>query len=105
MGSLAAMKSAKGSRERYGQADATEDELIPQGIEGIVPYSGTVEKVLLQYSGGLRAAMGYCGSKTTAELQKKGTFVKVSFAGVREAHPHDVKIIKEAPNYSFGQNM
>ncbi len=105
MGSLAAMKAAKGSRERYGQADASEEELIPQGIEGIVPYSGTVEKVLLQYSGGLRSAMGYCGSRTIPELQKNGSFVKVSFAGVREAHPHDIKIIKEAPNYSLGQNI
>jgi IMP dehydrogenase len=101
MGSLAAMKSGLGSRERYGQADAKEDELIPQGIEGIVPYAGSLEKVLLQYSGGLKAAMGYCGARTIPALQHGGSFTLVSAAGVREGHPHDVKIIKEAPNYSL----
>jgi IMP dehydrogenase len=101
MGSLAAMKAALGSRERYGQADAREDELIPQGIEGIVPFSGSVEKVMTQFCGGLKAALGYCGCRTIRELQRRGTFVRVSDAGVREAHPHDVKIIKEAPNYSL----
>lgn len=101
MGSLAAMKTALGSRERYGQADAAEDELIPQGIEGIVPYSGSLEKVLNQFCGGLRAAMGYAGCRTITELQTKAGFVRVSAAGVREAHPHDVKVIKESPNYSL----
>lgn len=101
MGSLAAMKSALGSRERYGQADTREDELIPQGIEGIVPHAGNVEKVLVQYAGGLQASMGYCGCRTIPLLQKNGSFTKVSQAGVREGHPHDVKIIKEAPNYSL----
>jgi IMP dehydrogenase len=101
MGSLAAMKSALGSRERYGQAETREDELIPQGIEGIVPYAGNVEKVLVQYSGGLKASMGYCGCRTIPMLQKNGSFTLVSHAGVREGHPHDVKIIKEAPNYSL----
>jgi len=101
MGSLAAMKSALGSRERYGQAEARDDELIPQGVEGIVPYAGNVEKVLLQYSGGLKASMGYCGCRTISALQKNGSFTQVSPAGVREGHPHDVKIIKEAPNYSI----
>jgi len=102
MGSLAAMKSSAGSRERYGQADTDEDALIPQGIEGIVPFSGTVEKVLTQFCGGLRAALGYAGSRTLTELQRHSTLVRVTSAGVREAHPHDVKIIKEAPNYSLG---
>jgi len=101
MGSLAAMKTSPGSRERYGQADAREDELIPQGIEGIVPYSGSVEKVLVQYAGGLRASMGFCGCRTVAKLQAHGSFTLVSSAGMREGHPHDVKIIKEAPNYSL----
>lgn len=101
MGSLAAMKSAMGSRERYGQAETREDELIPQGIEGIVPYAGNVEKVLIQYAGGLRASMGYCGCRTISALQKNGSFTQMSPAGVREGHPHDVKIIKEAPNYSI----
>lgn len=100
MGSLAAMKTALGSRERYGQADAQEDELIPQGVEGIVPFSGSLEEVLTQFCGGLRAAMGYCGCRTIPDLQQHSQFVRVSPSGVREAHAHDVKIIKEAPNYS-----
>ncbi len=101
MGSLAAMKSALGSRERYGQADARDDELIPQGIEGIVPFSGNLEKVMTQFCGGLQAAMGYCGCRTIRELQQHGSFVRITSAGVREAHPHDVKIIKESPNYTL----
>ncbi len=101
MGSLAAMKSALGSRERYGQADASENELIPQGIEGIVPYAGSLAKVIVQYIGGLKASMGYCGCRTISALQKNASFTRVSSAGVREGHPHDVKIIKEAPNYSI----
>lgn len=101
MGSLAAMKAAAGSRERYGQADASEEELIPQGIEGIVPFSGSLEKVLTQFSGGLRAALGYCGCRTISELQRRASFVKISDAAVREAHPHDIKIIKESPNYTL----
>jgi IMP dehydrogenase len=100
MGSLAAMREGMASRERYGQSSALEeDELVPQGIEGIVPYAGTVGTVMTQYSGGLRAALGYCGCRTVADLQQRGRFVRVTLAGVREAHPHDVKIIKEAPNY------
>ena len=79
-----------------------EDELVPQGIEGIVPYAGTVRKVMIQYCGGLRASLGYCGCRTIAELRQRGRFVRVSLAGVTEAHPHDVKILKEAPNYRSG---
>jgi IMP dehydrogenase len=99
MGSLAAMKQAVGSRERYAQVNVTEDDLVPQGIEGIVPYAGTVKKVMTQFCGGLRSAMGYCGCRTMAELQAHGRFVRVSLAGLQEAHPHDVKIMREAPNY------
>lgn len=99
MGSLSAMKEGAASRERYGQSSSHEDELVPQGIEGIVPYSGSVRKVMIQYCGGLRASMGYCGCRTIAELQQRGRFVRVSLAGITEAHPHDVKIMKEAPNY------
>lgn len=99
MGSLAAMREGAASRERYGQSNSREDELVPQGVEGIIPYSGSVRKVMVQYCGGLRAAMGYCGSRTITELRQNGRFVRVSLAGVNEAHPHDVKIIKEAPNY------
>jgi len=99
MGSIGAMVAGRGSRDRYGQAEVPEDELVPQGIEGMVPYAGTVEKVLRQFCGGLRAAMGYCGCRTIAELQSRARFVRITRAGVIEAHPHDVKITKEAPNY------
>jgi len=99
MGSIAAMREATGSRERYGQRSVDEDNLVPQGIEGIVPYAGTVQKVMTQFCGGLRSSLGYCGCHTIEELQANGHFVRVSAAGVGEAHPHDVKIMKEAPNY------
>jgi IMP dehydrogenase len=99
MGSLAAMKEGLASRERYGQSHIAESELVPQGIEGVVPYAGTVNQVIVQYMGGLRAAMGYSGCRSIPELQKRGRFIRVSMAGLREAHPHTVKILKEAPNY------
>ncbi len=99
MGSMAAMISGKGSRERYSQTNATPDELVPQGIEGIVPFVGSVKKVMLQFSGGLRSSLGYCGARTIPELRENGKMIRVSAAGVREAHPHDVKIMREAPNY------
>ncbi len=99
MGSLAAMKEGAASRERYGQGHIAEDELVPQGIEGVVPYSGTVKQITVQYMGGLRAAMGYSGCKSVNDLQLRGRFIRVSMAGLREAHPHTVKILKEAPNY------
>ena len=70
-----------------------------------MPYAGNVEKVLIQFCGGLKAAMGYCGCRTIPALQQKGTFTLLSSAGVREGHPHDVKIIKEAPNYSFNSSL
>lgn len=99
MGSLAAMKEGKGSRQRYGQDNVKDDELVPQGIEGIVPLAGSVKKIMTQFCGGLRSTLGYCGSRTIAEFKRNGMFYRVTNAGVREAHPHDVKIIKEAPNY------
>ena len=99
MGSLAAMKEGKGSRQRYGQDNVQDDELVPQGIEGIVPLSGSVKKIMTQFCGGLRSTLGYCGARTIAEMKKDAALYRVSSAGVREAHPHDVKIIKEAPNY------
>ncbi len=98
MGSLEAME--EGSKDRYFQD--TEDDvkkLVPEGISGRVPYKGLVSEVLYQLVGGLRAGMGYCGSKTIGDL-KKAKFVKISPAGVRESHPHDVQITREAPNYS-----
>ncbi len=101
MGSLSAMRTSSASRERYGQADADEKDLIPQGVEGMVPYNGTVEKVMTQFCGGLRIALGYCGCRNLSELQQHGSFIRVSLAGVREAHPHDIRITKDAPNYSM----
>jgi IMP dehydrogenase len=97
MGSLDAMKSREGSRQRYGLSN--DDDLVPQGIEGMVPFAGTVNKVMKQYSGGLQASLGYCGTRNIPELKKHGKFVRVSHAGAIEAHAHDVKITKEAPNY------
>ncbi|NCC53668.1 MAG: IMP dehydrogenase, partial [Spartobacteria bacterium] len=99
MGSLDAMKSRAGSRERYGQGNVSEEDLVPEGIEGMVPFAGSVAKVMVQYRGGLQASMGYSGCRTIDELRQRGKFVRVTHAGVKEAHPHDVVITKEAPNY------
>nr|WP_290938569.1 IMP dehydrogenase [Haliscomenobacter sp.] len=99
MGSLGAMQ--EGSKDRYFQ-DVEDDikKLVPEGIEGRVSFKGTLAEVMVQYIGGLRAGMGYCGSLTVEELQQKGRFVKITAAGVKESHPHNVNITKEAPNYS-----
>ncbi len=102
MGSLGAMRSKQGSgsKERYLQKNVSDEELVPQGIEGIVPFAGSVSAVLHQYIGGLQQTMGYIGARTIPEIRKRGIFTRVSAAGAAEAHPHDVKITKEAPNYS-----
>ena len=98
MGSIGAMQS--GSKDRYFQEHETStDKLVPEGIEGRVPYRGPLHHIIHQLLGGLRAAMGYVGAANIEELHSKGQFVKVSGAGVAEAHPHDIKITKEAPNY------
>lgn len=101
MGSMGAM--AQGSKDRYFQ-DAEDDikKLVPEGIEGRVPYKGTVAEVMVQYIGGLRAGMGYCGAANVEELREKAQFVKITSAGVHESHPHNVSITKESPNYSRG---
>ena len=99
MGSMAALKNGKGSRARYFQDNESDDGLVPQGIEGMVPYSGHVSAIMTQFCGGLRASLGYCGTKTIAELQARGKFYRVTAAGQREARPHDITITKEAPNY------
>ncbi len=100
MGSIGAM--VKGSRDRYFQAEVAEAEkLVPEGIEGRVPYSGPVSDTIFQMMGGLRSAMGYTGCKTIGELQEKGRFIKITAAGMRESHPHDVEITKESPNYKL----
>jgi len=96
MGSLAAME--KGSKDRYFQQDAK--KLVPEGVEGRVAYKGSVEDSVYQLMGGLRAGMGYCGTKTIAELRENGRFVQITGAGLKESHPHDIHITKEAPNYS-----
>lgn len=103
MGSLGAMKESQGSRGRYMQSKTPEEELVPQGIEGIVPYTGPVRKAMIQFCGGLRAALGYTGCRTIQELKDRGHLVRVSLAGLAEAHPHDIKIMKEAPNYRQGE--
>ncbi|MEK6683192.1 MAG: IMP dehydrogenase [Nitrospirota bacterium] len=97
MGSLGAM--VKGGRDRYFQEHETESKLVPEGIEGRVPYKGSIASVVYQLVGGLKAGMGYCGCRTIRELQKKARFVKLTQAGLRESHVHDVIITKEAPNY------
>ncbi len=96
MGSMAAM--AKGSKDRYFQEGAT--KLVPEGVEGRVPYKGTVSDSIFQLAGGLRSGMGYCGSPDIASLQANAIFLRVTSAGLRESHPHDIYITKEAPNYS-----
>ena len=100
MGSLGAM--ADGAADRYFQEDisaANAEKLVPEGIEGQVPYKGSVLSILHQLSGGIRSSMGYCGCTTIAQLHEKASFVEITSAGVRESHVHDVKITKEAPNY------
>ena len=102
MGSLSAMAAAKGSRERYFQ-DSTDElsKLVPEGIEGRVPFKGPLAASVFQMVGGLRAGMGYCGVRTIEELRTRTRFVRVSPAGLRESHPHDVTITQEAPNYEI----
>jgi IMP dehydrogenase len=101
MGSIGAMQ--QGSADRYFQESSTgnpnADKLVPEGIEGRVPYKGSVVAILFQLAGGLRASMGYCGCGSIAEMQAQAEFVQITSAGVRESHVHDVQITKEAPNY------
>jgi IMP dehydrogenase len=101
MGSIGAMK--QGSADRYFQeatsGNPNTDKLVPEGIEGRVPYKGSVVSIVYQLAGGVRASMGYCGCKSIAEMQEKAEFVQITSAGFRESHVHDVQITKEAPNY------
>jgi IMP dehydrogenase len=100
MGSIGAMK--EGSKDRYFQ-DVEEDiaKLVPEGVEGRVPYKGPLGDTVYQLIGGLRSAMGYCGAKNINQLRTKARFVKISSKGLKESHPHDVIITKEAPNYQI----
>ncbi|MSQ68501.1 MAG: IMP dehydrogenase [Gammaproteobacteria bacterium] len=99
MGSLGAMAQRHGSSDRYFQEDSELEKLVPEGIEGRVPYKGPLRNIVLQLLGGLRAAMGYTGCQNIAELRTKPRFLRVTLAGMRESHVHDVQITKEAPNY------
>jgi len=98
MGSISAMKL--GSKDRYSQGHIDDaSKLVPEGIEGKVPYKGPLQDIVYQMIGGLKAGMGYCGAKTIKELQERAKFVRITQAGLRESHPHDIQITKEAPNY------
>lgn len=97
MGSLSAMK--EGSKDRYFQEGAEVSKLVPEGIEGMVPYRGPVTELIHQLVGGLRSAMGYCGAKDIREFREKSRFIRVTQASIKESHPHNIKITKEAPNY------
>lgn len=102
MGSLSAMFKA-GARERYGQEVEDISKFVPEGVEGKVPYRGPVSNMIYQLIGGLKSGMGYCGCKTIEELRKKAKFIKITPAGYKESHVHDVNILKEAPNYWIGK--
>ena len=102
MGSLAAMK--RGSSDRYFQLEAATEKLVPEGIESMVPHKGALKDTVYQICGGLRSGMGYCGTPTIKELKENGKFVKITGAGLKESHPHDVIITKEAPNYNNSNN-
>jgi IMP dehydrogenase len=97
MGSIGAMQ--KGSNDRYFQEGTAADKLVPEGIEGRVPFRGSIAGIVHQMMGGLRASMGYCGSKDIATFWEKAEFVEITTAGLKESHVHDVQITAEAPNY------
>jgi IMP dehydrogenase len=99
MGSLEAMAARHSSADRYGQAGVERQKLVPEGIEGLVAYAGPVAVVLRQFVGGLRNSMGYNGCRTIPDLRERGRFLRVTEAGRRESHPHDILINKDAPNY------
>ena len=99
MGSIEAMK--EGSKDRYFQEQASERKLVPEGVEGRVPYKGPLADTVYQLIGGLRAGMGYCGTPTLQDLREKSRFIRISNAGLSESHPHNVQVTKEAPNYNL----
>jgi IMP dehydrogenase len=99
MGSLGAMAQQQGSSDRYFQEATDAEKLVPEGIEGRVPYKGSLMAIVHQLLGGVRAAMGYTGCHSIEEMRRKARFVRVTTAGMRESHVHDVAITKEAPNY------
>jgi IMP dehydrogenase len=100
MGSLGAMQ--QGSKERYRQGDVEDvQKLVPEGIEGLVPYKGPLGPFVYQLNGGVRSGMGYCGAKTIADLWERAQFIRITSAGIKESHPHDVDITKQSSNYWF----
>ncbi len=102
MGSVSAMK--EGSKDRYFQEEAEDEKLVPEGVEGRVPYKGPLADTIYQLVGGVRSGMGYCGTSDIDALQDESEFVRISAAGLRESHPHDINITREAPNYSLDEN-
>jgi IMP dehydrogenase len=92
---------AEGSKDRYFQEDAK--KLVPEGVEGRVPYKGMLSETVFQLMGGLRSGMGYCGTPSIRALRTEAEFIRITSAGLIESHPHDISITKEAPNYSVGQ--
>jgi IMP dehydrogenase len=103
MGSLGAM--VKGSSERYRQGEPGKGKLVPEGVEGRVPFKGALSDYVYQLVGGLRAGMGYCGTTTIDELRTQAKFIRVTAASIREGHPHDIAITQESPNYSPDYTM
>ena len=103
MGSMGAMEQAQGSRDRYFQEDAK--KLVPEGVEGRVPYKGSLADTIFQMVGGLRASMGYCGCATIDDMRRDAEFIRITNAGLQESHPHDIYITREAPNYSRSSDM
>ncbi len=96
MGSIGAMQA--GSKDRYFQNDT--DKFVPEGVEGRVPYRGVLKEIIYQLLGGIKSGMGYCGTKDIQELKENGKFMRITNAGLKESHPHDVQITEEPPNYS-----
>ncbi len=103
MGSLGAMAESPSARERYSQTESGKDRLVPEGVEGLVPYKGKLALVIHQYIGGLRRGMGYVGAENIEELREKGEFMRITQSGMRESRPHDIKLTKEPPNYPVGR--
>ncbi|SDM16285.1 IMP dehydrogenase [Halarsenatibacter silvermanii] len=101
MGSVSAMQ--EGSKDRYFQDEAEDEKLVPEGVEGRVPYKGPLADTIFQLVGGVRSGMGYCGTQNIKALQEEGEFIRISPAGLRESHPHDINITREAPNYSLDE--
>ncbi len=99
MGSLGAME--QGSKDRYFQEDTTAKKFVPEGIEGRIDFKGPLQDTIYQLTGGIKSGMGYTGSANLEELREEAQFIRMTGAGLKESHPHDVHITKEAPNYSF----